>query len=372
MTRRERLLAAIRRQPVDAVPHATYNLNPFAGSVHKDDPSYAALLAKVAASAGVLAKFYPPGIGPGLTRNDESIAAAHIEGEGDARKRTVILHTPRGDLSSVAFIPENKPAYMAKPLIASEEDAERLMALPYEPPQWDVSKVRRFVGESETCGIPLVMYTEPFSAIAKMFDFEDFCIRSLTDRPLIEKMIDWAHERCLENVRLLAEACKGLPCVLHTGGVELCTPPMLPPSLFRDLITPRMRAITEVIHRAGLLAGIHCHGRVRHVLGEMLAIGTNLLEPLEPPEQGDITLAELTEQAGDRLCLVGYIQDQEMYTAPPGHMTRCVEEIARTVGGRTGYIMTPTCTPFEHPCSEVYRRNYMEWLEAAERILATV
>jgi hypothetical protein len=32
-------------------------------------------------------------------------------------------------------------------------------------------------------------------------------------------------------------------------------------------------------------------------------------------------------------------------------------------------ILSPTCTPFEFPCSDVYRRNYAEWLDAAERLL---
>ena len=75
------------------------------------------------------------------------------------------------------------------------------------------------------------------------------------------------------------------------------------------------------------------------------------------------------QQAEGRISLMGYIQDQEFYTAPPGRMTHRVEEIASVVNGRTGYIMSPTCTPFERPCSEIYARNYMEWLEAADRIL---
>jgi uroporphyrinogen-III decarboxylase len=140
------------------------------------------------------------------------------------------------------------------------------------------------------------------------------------------------------------------------------------PALFGKLVTPYMRKLAEVIHDGGLLCGIHCHGHVREVFPEMLKTGADLLEPIEPPDQGNITLAELMQQAEGRICLMGHIQDQEFYTAPPGHMTRQVEEIARVVHGRTGYIMSPTCTPFERPCSEIYARNYMEWLEAADRI----
>ncbi len=82
-------------------------------------------------------------------------------------------------------------------------------------------------------------------------------------------------------------------------------------------------------------------------------------------------MKELLAQTQGRMSLMGYIQDQEFHTAKPGEMTRRVEDIARVVDGRTGYIMTPTCTPFERPCTDVFRRNYLEWLEAAARILGT-
>jgi len=95
-----------------------------------------------------------------------------------------------------------------------------------------------------------------------------------------------------------------------------------------------------------------------------------VLEPIEPPQQGDITLPELFDKAGESLCLVGHIQDQELHYVPSGAMTRKVEEIARRVNGRTGYIMTPTCAPFQHPASDVFLRNYAEWIEAADRLLS--
>ncbi len=88
-------------------------------------------------------------------------------------------------------------------------------------------------------------------------------------------------------------------------------------------------------------------------------------------------LRELVVRLGQESILWGYrrvvgelIQDQEFYTAPPGFMTKRVEEIAKVVRGSTGYIMSPTCTPFQFPCSEIYRRNYLEWLNVAERLLA--
>jgi uroporphyrinogen-III decarboxylase len=145
---------------------------------------------------------------------------------------------------------------------------------------------------------------------------------------------------------------------------------MMSPALYARLVTPYLRRLIRLAHDGGMLTALHCHGRVREVFPEILRTGADLLEPIEPPNQGNIPLAELMRQAHGRICLMGHIQDQEFYTASPGFMTKRVEQIAKVVRGRTGYIMSPTCTPFEFPCSEIYRRNYLEWLEAAERLLA--
>jgi hypothetical protein len=368
MTRKERMLAAMRRQPVDRVPFSTYNLFPYAGSSHVEDPTYAPLLRKVAQCAGAFAKINPTPLAYGLVRQHPGLLDRRIEGAGDARLLHTILHTPRGDLTETTRIPENKPGRISKPFITSDADIETCLSLPYEPPEIDMTLARDFYASAGDRAVMGIIFTEPMSAVAELFDFEDFCLRCVTDLPAIRRMEDWAFERCRENLRRTVAACRGLDCILHTSGPELCTPPMLPPSLFGRLVTPYLRRLAEIIHDGGLLCGVHCHGRVREVFPELLKTGADLLEPIEPPDQGNITLAELMRQAGGRIGLMGHIQDQEFYTAPPGHMTRKVEEIARVVNGRTGYIMSPTGTPFERPCSKIYARNYVEWLEAADRI----
>ena len=140
----------------------------------------------------------------------------------------------------------------------------------------------------------------------------------MTDLPAIQRFEDWAFERCSEDLRRIVAACRGLDCVLHTDGPEICTPPTMSPALFGRLVTPYLRKLAEIIHDGGLLCGIHCHGHVREIFPEMLKTGADLLEPIEPPDQGNIKLAELMQQAEGRISLMGYLQDRDFYTAPPG------------------------------------------------------
>ena len=383
MTRKDRLFAAIRRQAVDRVPYATYNLHPYGGGVqgyqtdktsaarspHLTDPSYAPLLAWVRAHAGAFIKTHAAGLGAGLTRARPDLVETRIEGDGDARTRTNVLHTPKGDLTCVTRIPVGKPGMIVKPFVVRDEDIDLYMSIPYEPPRFDLAAARAVYEDAGDRAVVAVMYNEPMHAVATLFDFEDFCIRCITDLPAVLRFIDWAQERCVENMRRLCAACSGMDVILHTGGPEICTPPMMAPALFARLVTPYLTRLVEIIHSSGLTAGVHCHGRVRDALPEIIGAGVDLLEPVEPPDQGDIGIAELMDRAAGRICLMGHIQDQELYTAPPGFMARRVEDIARIVNGRTGYIMSPTCTPFDLPCTPVYQRNYLEWMQTADRVL---
>jgi len=368
MTRKERMLAAMRRRPVDRVPFSAYNLFPYAGSGHAEDPTYAPLLRRIEECAGAFAKIgaLPPA--HGLVRQRPGLLDRRIEGVGDDRVRHTILHTPKGDLTETTSMPEIKPARVIKPFITSDADIECFLSLPYEPPEIDMTRARDFCASAGDRAVMGIAFAEPMSTIAGLFDFDDFREHCMTDLPAILRMEDFAFERCSEDLRRLVAACRGLDCVLHTDGPEICTPPAMSPSLFGRLVTPYLSKLAEIIHGGGLLCGVHCHGRVREIFPEILKTGADLLEPIEPPDQGNIKLAELMLQAKGRISLMGYLQDQDFYTAPPGRMTRKVEDIARVVNGRTGYILSPTGTPFERPCPEIYARNYMEWLDAADRI----
>jgi hypothetical protein len=140
---------------------------------------------------------------------------------------------------------------------------------------------------------------------------------------------------------------------------------MLSPATFAELVTPYERALVKMISDAGHLCAIHCHGRVRLVLDQFLEIGMHALEPVEPPPQGDITLEEALEAVAGRVCLMGYIQDQDLYLAQPGEMREKVRAIRRLVEGRTGDIMTSSATPYMDPPPPQFVRNYVEYLEAA-------
>ena len=378
MTRKQRIFAALRREPVAAVPFATYNLHPYADSAHRQDPSYHELLDLVENHAGMYCKrSLPPVRSAAANPSDASRPAARgpqrryveqVKQDGQLTVVTTTLTTPRGDLRSVTVRPADQPAMVTEHFIKTDDDIDRYLSLPWEPPHYDAAPLRAFADELGDRGVVVVTYSDPMYAAASLFDFGEYCIRYATRPATLRRLVDHLFAQIAEDTRRKAEACRGLDVVFLTSGPEVATPPMMPPQAFAELVVPYQRKLIETIHAAGHPAMIHCHGRVRDVLEHMIATGVDAIDPIEPPPQGDITLDELVARVDGRLSLLGHIQDQEFHTAPPGTMMRHVEEIARVVDGRTGYVMAPTCTPFQHPATPTFLRNYTEWIEAASRI----
>ena len=376
MTRKQAILAALQCRPVTRVPVASYNFHPYGDSPQRRDPSYGDLLTHVERSIGMYCKRLLPVAGVVQSELPEARRQAfdlgprcveHTERRGELTIVTTILPTPGGDLRSVRVKPADQPALTTEHFIKTDADIERFLAAPWEPSDYDVEPLRAFADELGAGGVIAVAYADPMYAAARHFDFADFCERYATRPAALHRLIDHLFELIREDTRRKIRACRGMDVIFVSGGPELATPPMMSPQAFAELVVPCQRRLIAQIHDAGHLAMMHCHGRVALVLEHMLATGVDAIEPIEPPPQGDITLADLLRRTDGRLGLLGHIQDQAFHTAPPGTMTRQVEAIARVVDGRSGYVMAPTCAPFRHPATATFLHNWHEWIEAATR-----
>jgi uroporphyrinogen-III decarboxylase len=356
------MLAAIRGEPVDRLPVATYNCHPFSWGEHRKWPQYRPILDAVRRTgAGMLCKAYATGTG-GVPEPSWS----EVTRDGH-RICTAVLETPAGPLRKVIDQPPDQPGRTMEHYIKSDEDIERVMSLRPAPITWDVDGVAdrcREVGES---GLVYLAYKDPFGWSASMFDEEDLLLRIATDPEPVMALIEWAaaYLRGVLASLLAALAATQVEVLFYTGGPELATPPMMGPDAFGRVVTPYETELASMIHEAGFPVSVHCHGRVRAALPEVIKCGFDVLEPIEPPDQGDISLPELREAAGEKLCLLGYVQDQELYTRTAEHIRGHVGSIVETISGGTRYIAAPTCTPFAFPPPERYVTNYVAFLEAA-------
>jgi hypothetical protein len=368
MNSKERLIAAIRHQPVDRMPVMTYNFHPFshrwrrrADGTYVGPKGYQPMMDAVwRTGTGMLVKVSARYSGD---RQDRTHVERTMRSGSEVRITTV--ETPKGTLDATYEKPAGQPGHTVKSLIANDDDLDKYLSLANEPARVDLGPAQEIYASLGDRGLAYLHYEDPMYAVAQLFDAQDFYVRCATQRSLIVEMIEREFRRALAEMEQMLAQAKGYDFLFYSAGVEVATPPMLSPDTFAELVTPYERALVAKIRGAGHLCAIHCHGRVRRVLDQFIEIGVQALEPLEPPPQGDISLEEALEAVGERLCLIGYIQDQDLYTAQPGEMRAKVRAICETAKGRTGYIMTSTATPYMDPPTPQFVRNYVEYLEAA-------
>jgi uroporphyrinogen-III decarboxylase len=151
-------------------------------------------------------------------------------------------------------------------------------------------------------------------------------------------------------------------------GAEYATPPYLPPECFAEYVVPYDREMTELIHRHGGWARIHCHGKIANVVEHLLAIGADSLDPVEPPPQGDIEFAEAKRRLGERMTLMGNLELAMLETASAEQVRA---EVRKTMkAGRPGgrFVLMPTAAPIDVPLNKRTEENYLAFMETAKEL----
>lgn len=362
MTPRERMLRAIDRQDVDRLPVCTYNFHPFSGSPHLNEPGYAPMLNAVRETgAGCLCKVR-------YRRLGSSPISARAWREGSSAYKETTWQTPLGALTRIDRTPEGQPGMCVKAFVADDGDIEKFLSTPVENAVFDVTPAVSLAREIGEQGLAYIHYGDPFYRVADLFDGEDLAIRIATDRERFGRMVAFAFEQIRVDVVQLLDALSAFdePFLFFCVGPELATPPMVSPDVFRDLVVPYQTQLVDLIRDRGYRVSLHCHGRVREVFPYVLQCGFDVVEPLEPPPQGNIDLETLRIIAEDQIALMGYVQDQDFYLLSEAAIRDRVRGICALMAGQRGYICCPTCTPFQYPPSDVYVKNYAAFLKTAE------
>ena len=119
---------------------------------------------------------------------------------------------------------------------------------------------------------------------------------------------------------------------------------MVSPKMFREFIKPRLRSQIEAIKgeapHVKLL--MHCDGAIVRIVEDLIEIGVDILNPIQPVVNGLEDTFALKEQFGDRVCFHGGIDVQQVL--PKANVEEVRREVARRsydLGRGGGYILAP-------------------------------
>ncbi len=366
LSSRERILRTVAGEPVDRIPiFAPIPWQPLApvpslGS-WKNEPNYRQLAALAAETCDFyvhldISERIPignPGGGetvrgiPAGSIFDRRFFLAHPEsvqviedrienGRAYARYK---VHTPRGALTTTDVMPlDVDTIWTTEPLIKDVDDAKKILSAPY---RFDPPDLSEYFAERDRLGdrgVPVCFVTSPLVMISRLMDFQQMFEWTITERPLFEKMLRTVQERIVERLQWVLD--NGVGPIFRFGGCEQATPPMMSNRFFDEFIIGYEAPLWQMVREAGCILWVHCHGKIATVLDRFVDNGVQLLDPVEPPPQGDINIEEAKKRAGaGPLTLIGNVEMSDLELLSPNEIEAKVRA-AICQGGRSHFILS--------------------------------
>jgi uroporphyrinogen-III decarboxylase len=370
-------MATLRGEPVDRPPVSFYELSgtrqdpddPDPFNIF-NDPSWKPLLDLVdektdwITMTGAGFKNRPPNPHPDMVETET------WEDENRSRFTRKTIHTPGGDLTSLSRRDRDvNTSWAIEHLLNSAEDLEKWLTLPVVEltGEVDVDPVLEREKRIGDAGIVMLGCGDPVCAIAGMFDMAEFTIVALTEQELMHRALRKAARGIMERVEAIAEALPGR--LWRVVGPEYVSPPYLPPALFQEYVTTYDTPIVEAIQKHGGYARIHSHGNLRDILDHIAATGCMGIDPIEPPPQGDVTMAYVRKNYGRDWVLFGNLEVSDIENLPTERFAEKVRTalIEGTEGEGKGMVLMPSACPYGRKLPELTLRNYEKMVELVEK-----
>ena len=374
MTSKERLLASLRGDVVDRPPVSFYEIdgyhqnpdNPDKFNIY-NDPSWRPLIQLARDKSDSTVGCYN-GVEE-LSKNQPG-ERTHVETwfneHGSRFERWNIQAGTRTLTSVVRRDPEVNTMWTLEHFIKDTEDLKAWLSLPEEDLRFRASPeptlaLEAKVGEG---GIVVQDVADAVCHVAGLFDMGTWTVMALTEQALIRQALERVHRGIVARLEVLCAVVPGR--LWRVVGPEYASEPYLPPSLFREYVTEYDKELVDIIHRSHGWARIHSHGNLRNILDAIADTGCDALDPIEPPHQGDIQLAEVRERYGDRWTLFGNIEASDIENLPTSEFEKKIATALEEGVGGKGFVLMPSACPYGRTISPTCLRNYERMIEMVQ------
>lgn len=379
MTRRQRLMATIRGEAVDRPAVSFYEIgglpadpdDPSPFNIH-NDPSWRPLI-KLAEERTDLIRLRTPEVRPVSPEviselRKEETWSEHSANGPSRYQRTTIRIGGRTLTSLTRRDAGIDTIWTIEHLLKGPEDVLAFLELPDD---YLAQKVNcaNLIAEDELvgdAGIIMADTADPLCLAAGMFSMEDYTTLAFTDSALFHRLLEKLAGPLYQRTQIVAEGFPGHLWRIY--GPEYASEPFLPPALFDEYVVRYVEPMVRMIHKHGGFARIHCHGRVRKILPKLVKMGAAGTDPIEPPHQGDITLAEARAMVGKELVLFGNLEVSDIENLPPAQFEQVVRRSLAegTAGAGRGFVLQPGAAPYGRTITPTTMANYETMVRLVE------
>jgi hypothetical protein len=390
MTRRERLMATLRGEPVDRPAVNFYEIGGF--DVDPSDPdelnvyndvSWRPLL-QLAEEQTDLIRMRSPVRSRSWDPQTTNLGGQKTEDGGQREAGLVQIHkyvenqwhctrtTIRIGGRTLSSTTRRDPAvdtiWTTEHLLKNTDDLKAYLQLPdaFFAEEIDVAKLVEEDAKIGERGIVMVDTEDPICAAASLLSMEDFLTVALTEPALFHRLLDKLSRSLYARTEYVSEAFPGHLWRIY--GPEYAAEPFLPPRLFKEYVVRYTEPMVRAIKKHGGFARVHCHGRIAAVLDSICEMGADATDPIEPPPHGDVTLDYVRRKYGERLVLFGNIElsdIESMEPAPFGELVKQTLADGTGLQGR-GFVLMPSSAPNGRQITSRILKNYETTVRLAE------
>ena len=282
-----------------------------------------------------------------------------------------VFHTPKGDLHMINRVSTvGEPDYTIEYMIKEPEDLEALLSLPYTPYPIDAKKFHETDARLGDRGVLMANIDHAGYALHRMMGSETLAYFSVDERELLLEALEIYSGRLYDLTKTIFDS--GIHAPVAWVGPELFIPPLMGPKDFNDFVFNFDKKICDLVHDRGSHVWVHCHGKVANFVEEYIKMGIDVLNPLEPPKNGDIDMEKIIQKFGRRIGWEGNIEIQELIQASPERVKMLIDECVEKGKESGRFILCPSAGYMEYPFPEQkYIDNLLLYLryglEAVER-----
>lgn len=376
MTRKERLMATLKGQPVDRPAVSFYELDGYNQDETNPDPfnifthpSWQPLLQLVREKTDRIVLCNIPFVHPPTELEQRTKTTLWYDENGSRHEETEIqlegcvlhAHTRRDmDIDTV---------WVLEHLIKDQDELEAWLALPENeigiPDYRGALEAERALGDD---GIIMIETGDAVCALAGLLGMENFMIFAMTETELFERALHRLQRELVAKTRRIATDLPGRLWRIY--GPEYACAPYLPPDLYRKYVTAYDKELVDIIHSTNGFARLHQHGRQKDVLPYTLETGCDGIDPVEPIPHGDISLLDVRKSYGKELVLFGNLEIRDIEQLTPEEfeplVVRTIEE--GTYGEGKGFVLMPSACPLGRVLAENTLTNYRKIIDVIERL----
>lgn len=337
---KERILSALRGQPVDRIPWC-----PFLAYFFESQPPEIRKM-------GELAFMQSLGADP-LLRGSHTLFTKHyktvtIRERTRGITKTIEYETPVGSLCEThTYTAQGDTWFLTEHPVKTEEDFKILSYLNedmiIEPNFFDFDRDYDQIGKNALL-MPLIgtELKTSFQSLVEHWVGTENLVYALYDYPDVVKT-------CLKTMQTNATKTVEISALSRAEALlffEDTSTTNISPTLFREFIAPEISHWAHMLHKHEKLLVHHACGHVRNVLTDMARTGIDCIESLSPPPTGDIEIIDAFAQLPENICIIGGIEPTFLLNSNMTELEAYTRDLLKKIRGKR-YILanSDSCPP---------------------------